>query len=93
MAAVRLLGERMPFRDRSVELVVLTHAHDDHVGGLLEVLKAYDVQMILERRFDYASAGYEAWRRAIDAEDASVIQARAGQVIEFDDGLVIEVRY
>ena len=90
MAAVRLLGERMPFRDRSVELVVLTHAHDDHVGGLLEVLKAYDVQMILERRFDYASAGYEAWRRAIDAEDASVIQARAGQVIEFDDGLVIE---
>src|SRR3989339_2089966 len=32
------LGKVMPFYDRSIDLVILTHPHLDHAGGLLEVL-------------------------------------------------------
>ena len=31
------LGKRLPFWDRTIELVVLTHPHTDHLNGLLEV--------------------------------------------------------
>jgi len=31
------LGEGLPFWERNIDLVVLTHAHDDHVTGLLVV--------------------------------------------------------
>ena len=88
---VQYLGERMPFRDRTIELVVLTHAHNDHVNGLMEVLRRYDVERILQRETDYESPPYEAWRRAVAEEGAEVIQAEAEQVIAVDGGVFIQV--
>ena len=32
------LGQDMPFFDRTIDLMVLTHAHNDHVAGLIDVL-------------------------------------------------------
>ena len=56
---VQLVGERMPFQDRTIELVVLTHPHRDHVTGLIEVLRRYDVPVVLERSVELDSASYE----------------------------------
>ena len=50
LEAARLLGSGLPFWDRSIDLVVLTHPHADHVTGLTEALRRYKVQRILERR-------------------------------------------
>lgn len=89
----RLLGERMRFNDRHIDIVAATHPHGDHIGGLVQVLKRYDVGAILERRIEYESATYEAWARAVDAEASQgtkVIEARAGQVITLDDDVRIE---
>jgi len=41
------LNQHMPFWDRTIELVVLTHPHDDHMTGLLEVLQRYKVLQVL----------------------------------------------
>lgn len=37
------LGRTLPPWDRTIELVVLTHPHADHVTGLLEVLRRYEI--------------------------------------------------
>ena len=87
----RLLGERMRFYDRQIDIVAATQAHGDHVGGLVQVLERYDVGAVLERRIDYESATYKAWSRAVEAEGARVIEASAGQVIMLDDEVRIEV--
>ena len=91
LGAVRALGDRLPFMDRHVDLVVLTHPHSDHVTGLLEVLGRYDVERIVERRIEYDSSAYESWSRAVAAEGAPSVQARPGQLITTDDGVIIEV--
>jgi competence protein ComEC len=88
---VHLVGERMPFMDRTIELVVLTHAHSDHVNGLIELLRRYDVKHILERRTGFDSPQYDAWRRAVEEEGAEVTQASAGQVIAMGDGVFLSV--
>ncbi|PIT89904.1 hypothetical protein COU23_01425 [Candidatus Kuenenbacteria bacterium CG10_big_fil_rev_8_21_14_0_10_36_11] len=41
------LGRFMPLYDRSLELMILTHHHEDHLFGLIEVLKRYRVKKIL----------------------------------------------
>ncbi len=41
------LGEEMPFWDRTIDLVVLTHPHADHITGLVEVLNRYKVRQVL----------------------------------------------
>ena len=91
LAMVRFLGDKMPFRDRTIELIVLTHPHSDHVTGLLEVLRRYDVQRVLERGIEYDSPPYQAWRRALTEENAEIIRAQAGQVIALGDGVFIHV--
>ena len=61
------------------------------MNGLIEALRQYDVRRVLERDFDYDSPFYEAWRLAVANEGAEVIQAQAGQVITFGDGVSLEV--
>jgi len=43
MALMSELGQEMPFWDRSIDLVVMTHADADHITGLVEVLRRYQV--------------------------------------------------
>ena len=90
----RLLGERMRFNDRHIDIVAATHPNSDHIGGLAQVLERYDVGAVLERRIEYESAAYQAWSRAVKAEmaqGAKVIDASAGQVIALDADVRIEV--
>ena len=94
LALTRLLGERMRFYDRHIDIVAATHPHDDHIGGLAQALERYDVGAVMERRIEYESATYETWARAVDAEVANgarVIEASAGQVITLDDDVRVEV--
>jgi competence protein ComEC len=84
------LGDKMPFWDRTIELVVLTHPHDDHITGLVEVLDSYRVEQVLSPGIDCDLAIYDEWLRLIDESGIECSTARVGQRIELD-GVVIEV--
>lgn len=51
-----LLGGVMPFYDHSIDAVILTHPHADHVSGLIEVLKRYNVGAVIESGAGYNTA-------------------------------------
>ena len=53
------LSEKMPFWDRNLEVVVLTHPDSDHVTGLIEVLKRYRVDNLIAG--DVAKDSAEFW--------------------------------
>ena len=55
------LGRAMPFWDRSIDMVILTHPHADHVNGFVEVLKRYQVKQVLMTGVEYFSSGYAAF--------------------------------
>ena len=89
--ATRLIGSGLPFWDRSLDVVALTHGHADHITGLLDVLRRYDVGHIVEREAEHTTPDYLSWRHAVGNEGAVVTQARAGEVIDLGDGATIEV--
>ena len=89
--AVQALDAQMPFWDRKLSLVVLSHPHSDHVSGLSEVLRRYDVEHILESRSGYESADYAAWSRLADSEGAQFLGVRPGMRLSFDDGVELHV--
>jgi len=84
------LGNQMPFWDRTIDLVVLTHPHSDHLTGLVEVLHRFRVKQVLYTDSDYESPLYDEWLRLIEAENIRQTAARAGQQIDFGKA-VIEV--
>jgi competence protein ComEC len=46
-AVTLALSEQMPFWDRTIEAVVITHLHQDHLAGVVEVLKRYRVETVI----------------------------------------------
>ena len=75
------LGEALPFWERSVDLAILTHPHSDHVAGLNETLRRFDVLRTLERRQTFESADYATWNRLVDAEGAERLRAIPGMTL------------
>lgn len=47
VSLVPTLDKILPFTRRQIDLLVLTHPHDDHLVGLLDVLKTYSVKEVL----------------------------------------------
>jgi competence protein ComEC len=76
------LGNEMPFYDRTIDLIILTHPEHDHIGGLLEVLKRYRVENILWTGVLRDTAEFKEWERLLVEEKNAVIEiAQAGQRI------------
>ncbi len=75
------LSRHLPFWDRTIELVVLTHPHLDHLTGLLEVLQRYKVQQVLYLDTDYQTPPEQEWLSLIREKGIKSTLAQAGQVI------------
>ena len=85
------LGRAMPFWDRTIELVVLTHPHSDHLAGLLDIVPRYRVEQVLYPDMVYDSYLYEQWLNLIRETDIEVTPARAGQQIGLGQGVTINI--
>lgn len=53
------LAKHLPFWDRTIELMVLTHPHADHLTGLISVLQRYIVLHFVSENVVNNSAGYK----------------------------------
>lgn len=59
------LAENLPWWDRRIDLMVLTHPHNDHVTGLIDVIKRYNVEKILYTGVIHSAPNYLAWLELI----------------------------
>ncbi|KKS03775.1 MAG: internalization-related competence protein ComEC/Rec2 protein [Candidatus Curtissbacteria bacterium GW2011_GWA2_41_24] len=81
---VDCLGENLPFWDRTIEMVVLTHPQKDHMEGLLSVLSRYKVKMIATTGVENETELFKAWQTAIKAEGARIYTPKAGDRLVLD---------
>jgi competence protein ComEC len=87
------LGETMPFWDNDIDVVIATHPHADHIGGLIQVLGRYNIKNIIEAKESYNSPEFKAWEEAIKKEDAQEIEAMAGKIIDMGDGVNLKIMF
>jgi competence protein ComEC len=93
---LKKLGKEMPFWDRTIDLIILTHPEHDHLAGLIEILKRYKVENILWTGVQRDTAGFREWQKLIEEEKAKIFIAQAGQKIHlsrFNLDKYIEVLY
>jgi competence protein ComEC len=90
---LRRMGEALPFHHRRIDVVVLTHPHQDHLGGLEEVLRRYDVRLFVDGG---RPAETDPYRHLLDAvkreRGAAMIVAEAGRVIRLG-AATLEILY
>jgi competence protein ComEC len=85
------LGDKLPFWDRTIEVVVSTHHDADHLTGLVGVVGRYTVNGILSGGGECDSLICEEWRRLVEARDIDHTIAVAGQRIILAEDMVLDV--
>jgi competence protein ComEC len=85
------LGEKLPFWDRTIDLMISTQPQADHITGLVEVLQRYKVKQVLESGVSYNSCIYQEWLKLIEEKEIKHDVAKAGQEIDLGSGIKIEV--
>lgn len=82
------LGEVIPFFDRKIDLIVLTHPHADHIEGLVEVLKKYDVENVLISGVNFFDDTYREFLKEIHLRNINVFLAERKTDFTFNDVFV-----
>lgn len=72
------LGKYMPFWDREIEAVILTHPDSDHYAGLIEVIKRYKVDNYLYNGLDSSNQSYEVLRKGVGGGGIREVVAKKG---------------
>jgi competence protein ComEC len=82
---LRRLGERLPWWHRRIDILILTHPHEDHVAGLVAALERYEVGVVLDTGRDYANPTYPRFLALARSEPGGrLITARTGQRLGLD---------
>jgi competence protein ComEC len=85
------LSKKLPFWDRTIDLVVSTQPQADHITGLVEILQRYIAKQVLEPGVSYNSSIYQEWCNLVEEKQIKRDTAQAGQEIDLGNEIKIEV--
>jgi len=91
-ATLAALGSRLPFWDRTLDLIVLTNANDEHLAGLVPVLERYDAARVIQ--VDLPSKPNDAqkkWSDLLAQKRVATISAREGIQVALDHEVSLQV--
>ncbi len=72
------LSKHIPFWDRELELVILTHPQKDHYFGLIEVFKRYKVDNFLFNPIESSSQEYGLLKSAVGGGGVTLLNPHQG---------------
>ena len=77
------LGRVLPFWQRRIDLVVISHAHDDHIGGLIEVIRRYDIGRVVYNNLNFKTPMLETLKKEIKEKNIKMMAANTGLSFSF----------
>ncbi len=90
-SALEGLGSAMPFFDRTIDLLVLTHPHLDHVAAFPEIMRRYHMKHVMLAGAVYDNGPYEEFLSLLHNQQTPLIIPKPGQKIDLHDGLVLHL--
>jgi competence protein ComEC len=83
------LGEAMPFWDRSLDLLLLTHADADHMDAQLAVPARYSVAGVVASAVTLEAEDGQPWAAAMAAAKVPIAVQGAGGWLDLGDGAAL----
>lgn len=88
---VQKVGTWLPLYDRQIDAILITHPHDDHLVGFVELLKRYEVKMILSSLTDADNVNFKELRKIAAEKNIPWYLVKLGNKLDLGDGVVWEV--
>jgi len=90
-AGAQVSGQLEKLGVEELDLVVATHPHADHIGGMRPVVVKYPVGLYLDSGMKHTTRSYQALDGALDQYEVAHRAARQGETLHFDDDIVVTV--
>lgn len=78
------LSKHIPFWDKTLEVVILTHPEQDHFGGLIDVFKNYKVNYLLANQVGNSTPSYSLLQTAVGGIKTQIINPYTGFKLRYD---------
>lgn len=85
------LSNHMPFWDRTLELVILSHPHLDHFVGLVSVVKRYTVLSFVTEKLNNKTSSYSELQKEIQKSNIPTRYVFAGDQFIINDGVALKI--
>ena len=76
-----------------IDLLVATHPHSDHIGGMQQVLSAFPVGKVVDTGLAHPSSSYEHFLETIEQNHIPYQVAEQGQTVDIDPLLRVLVLF
>jgi len=90
---IKRLSENLAWWDKTIDLMILTHPHDDHVTGLIDVINRYKVERILYTGVVHDSPNYLFWLEKVRDRKISLTIIDRPQTIQLGENCQLEFIY
>lgn len=85
------LGKYIPFWDRNIEVIIATHPDQDHIDGLIDAMKAYNIGELIDNSEDSDSQVYKKYEEIIQEKSISRLKGKSGMNIKISDDANLEI--
>ena len=82
-SVISCLSRHMPFWDRRIEMVVLSHPDADHASGLVDVFRAYSVSHFLENGDEKDTSVYKKLMDLVENSGAVQVLAKRNDRFQY----------
>ena len=73
------------------EMIIATHPHEDHIGGMAKVFEKYDVESFYLPKVTHTTKTFENMVNAINKEGIKIKQIKEGMSFDLGEGAKIDV--
>ena len=77
----------------AIDIVIGTHPHEDHIGGLIEVLRHFPAREIIDPGVVHTTKTFEDYLTVIDQRGIPFTEGRAGMSRDLGAGAVMQINH
>lgn len=85
------ITKRRAFFNRSINGIIVSHFHADHISGFINLFKSYSVQSIISNPIDYPSSEKFEFDRLSKQETLNRFEVWQGDIINIEKDVSIQV--
>jgi len=93
LSVLEKIGRAMSFYDRYIDIIVLTHPEQDHLNGLIEILKRYNVGAVITSGIIKNTDQYKEFIGIIKEKNIPIYIAKLGGEIDFGNNIKLNILY
>ena len=87
------LNEELPWWDKKIEVMILTHPHADHARGFNALFGRYQIGEVIDTGVFHNSSVYEVWLNNLKSHNLTLKTVKAPDAIDLGGGASLQVLF